>query len=100
MGSQLSFERRWRRMRTRLFTGEAPPILVDAMGIIMATGTSLDQIRNLADALDRNWDRLTLDDDPQAYPTPMLDIDRASSALDLASEHIFIRHIYGFEQGS
>ena len=81
MGSQLSFERRWRRMRTRLFTEEAPPILVDAMGIVMATGTSLDQIRNLADALDRNWDRLTLDDDPQGIAPA--DIDRILRETDL-----------------
>uniref|UniRef100_UPI003D8A9B9A UvrD-helicase domain-containing protein n=1 Tax=Gordonia sp. B7-2 TaxID=3420932 RepID=UPI003D8A9B9A len=74
MGSQLSFERRWRRMRTRLFTDEAPPMLVDAMGIVMATGASLDQIRGLADALDRNWDRLTLDDNPLGIASA--DIDR------------------------
>ncbi|ETA04872.1 UvrD-helicase domain-containing protein [Gordonia alkanivorans] len=74
MGSQLSFERRWRRMRTRLFTDDAPPMLVDAMGIVMAAGASLDQMRTLADALDRNWDRLTLDDNPQGIAPA--DIDR------------------------
>ena len=73
MGSQLSFERRWRRMRTRLFTDAAPPILVDAMGIIMAAGASLDQMRALADALDRNWDRLTLDDNPQGIAPAHID---------------------------
>ncbi|MBA5845671.1 UvrD-helicase domain-containing protein [Gordonia amicalis] len=74
MGSQLSFERRWRRMRTRLFTDDAPPMLVDAMGILIAAGASLDQIRTLADALDRNWDRLSLDDNPQGIAPA--DIDR------------------------
>ncbi|WP_238994886.1 UvrD-helicase domain-containing protein [Gordonia sp. JH63] len=86
MGSQLSFERRWRRMRTRLFTEEAPRILVDAMAIIMATGTSLDQIRNLADALDRNWDRLTLDDDPQGIAPA--DIDRILRETDLVIDNL------------
>ncbi|NDZ92850.1 UvrD-helicase domain-containing protein [Streptomyces sp. SID6673] len=74
MGSQLSFERRWRRMRTRLFTDDAPPMLRDAMGIVMAAGASLDQMRDLADALDRNWDRLTLDDHPQGIAPA--DVDR------------------------
>ncbi len=74
MGSQLSFERRWRRMRTLLFTDDAPAVVLDAMGIILAAGASLNQFRTLADALDRNWDRLSLDDNPQGI-TPA-DVDR------------------------
>lgn len=74
MGSQLSFERRWRRMRTLLFTDDAPAVVLDAMGIILAAGASLNQFRTLADALDRNWDRLTVDDNPQGIAPA--DIDR------------------------
>ena len=68
MGSQLSFERRWRRMRASLFADEnaAPRGLTDAMRIVLGAGTSLDQVRTLADALDRSWDRLVLAD---AAPT-------------------------------
>lgn len=84
MGSQLSFERRWRRMRTRLFTDAAPPMLVDAMGIIMAAGASLDQMRGLADALDRNWDRLALDDNPQGIAPA--DIDRILREADAITD--------------
>ncbi|GAB90606.1 UvrD-helicase domain-containing protein [Gordonia rhizosphera] len=86
MGSQLSFERRWRRMRTRLFTDEAPLMLVDAMGIVMAAGASLDQVRGLADALDRNWDRLTLDDNPQGIAPA--DIDRILRETDIIVDHL------------
>jgi ATP-dependent helicase/nuclease subunit A len=64
MGSQLSFERRWRRMRAALFADEhaAPSGLTDALRIILGAGASLDQVRILADALDRSWDRLVVDD--------------------------------------
>ncbi|WP_407726528.1 UvrD-helicase domain-containing protein [Rhodococcoides fascians] len=64
MGSQLSFERRWRRMRAALFADEhaAPSGLTDAMRIVLGAGASLDQVRTLADALDRSWDRLNVDD--------------------------------------
>ena len=80
MGSQLSFERRWRRIRTLLFTDDAPTVVIDAMGIILAAGASLDQFRTLADALDRNWDRLTLDDDPHGIAPA--DLDRVLWAAD------------------
>ncbi|MFI8775329.1 UvrD-helicase domain-containing protein [Gordonia sp. NPDC062954] len=79
MGSQLSFEQRWRRMRTLLFT-DAPGVVIDAMDIILAAGASLDQFRTLADALDRNWDRLTLDDNPQGIAPA--DIDRILREAD------------------
>lgn len=58
MGSQLSFQRRWQRMQQLLFTDEAPDVVAEAMHILIATGVSVNQIRTLADGLDRNWDRL------------------------------------------
>ncbi|CAM3120271.1 ATP-dependent helicase/nuclease subunit A [Williamsia muralis] len=66
MGSQLSFERRWRRMRSTLFSDEAkaPPGLAEAMQVVIGVGASLDQVRTLADALDRSWDRLQPNDSP------------------------------------
>ncbi|MDP9639003.1 ATP-dependent helicase/nuclease subunit A [Rhodococcus cercidiphylli] len=81
MGSQLSFERRWRRMRAALFADEhtAPSGLTDAMRIILGAGASLDQVRILADALDRSWDRLILD----VVPTmAVADIDVLLRAAD------------------
>ncbi|WP_186629403.1 exodeoxyribonuclease V subunit beta [Rhodococcus sp. BP22] len=83
MGSQLSFERRWRRMRAALFADEltAPNGLTDAMRIVLGAGASLDQVRTLADALDRSWDRLILAD---VAPTmAVADID---ALLRLADE--------------
>ncbi len=64
MGSQLSFQRRWERMQQLLFTDNAPDEVVEAMHIIIATGVSVNQMRTLADGLDRNWDRLTTDTGP------------------------------------
>lgn len=88
MGSQLSFERRWRRIRRHLFTDDAPAVLIDAMRVIVAAGASLNQIRTLADALDRNWDRLTLDDNPQGISD--VDIDailwEADAIYDLKAD--------------
>lgn len=56
MGSQLSFERRWRRMRASLFADEnaAPSGLTDEMRIVLGARASLEQVRILADALDRS----------------------------------------------
>lgn len=82
MGSQLSFERRWRRMRAALFADEhtAPSGLTDAMRIILGAGASLDQVRTLADALDRSWDRLIVDD---VAPTMVVaEIDALLRAAD------------------
>ncbi|MGV8874904.1 MAG: UvrD-helicase domain-containing protein [Rhodococcus sp. (in: high G+C Gram-positive bacteria)] len=82
MGSQLSFERRWRRMRAALFADErtAPGGLTDAMRVVLAAGASLEQVRTLADALDRSWDRLTIDDD---VPTMVVaDIDALLRSAD------------------
>lgn len=73
MGSQLSFERRWRRIRRHLFTDDAPAMLRDAMRVVVTAGASLDQIRTLTDALDRNWDRIALDDNPQGIADADLD---------------------------
>ena len=73
MGSQLSFQRRWERMQRLLFTDDAPAVVVDAMHILIATGVSVNQMRTLADGLDRNWDRLTLDDDPQRITEANID---------------------------
>lgn len=83
MGSQLSFERRWRRMRAALFADElaAPNGLTDAMRIVLAAGASLDQVRSLADALDRSWDRLILDDVP-----PTMAVADIDALLRLADE--------------
>lgn len=82
MGSQLSFERRWRRMRAALFADEhaAPSGLTDAMRIVLGAGASLDQVRTLADALDRSWDRLILDDIAPAMV--VADIDALLRAAD------------------
>lgn len=82
MGSQLSFERRWRRMRAALFADEhtAPSGLTDAMRIILGAGASLDQVRTLADALDRSWDRLIVDD--VAPSMAIADIDALLRAAD------------------
>lgn len=82
MGSQLSFERRWRRMRASLFADEhaAPIGLTDAMRIILGAGASLDQVRTLADALDRSWDRLVVDD--VAPSMAIADIDALLRAAD------------------
>lgn len=84
MGSQLSFERRWRRMRTTLFSDEAtaPEGLAEAMQVVIGTGASLDQVRTLADALDRSWDRLKLREVPPVVSVP--DIDAILQAADLA----------------
>ena len=82
MGSQLSFERRWRRMRAALFADEhaAPSGLTDALRIVLGAGASLDQVRTLADALDRSWDRLVVDD---VAPTMAIaDIDALLRAAD------------------
>ncbi|WP_245819653.1 UvrD-helicase domain-containing protein [Rhodococcoides yunnanense] len=90
MGSQLSFERRWRRMRAALFADESasPSGLADAMRIILGAGASLDQVRTLADALDRSWDRLTVAD---TAPTMVVaDIETllraADEVVDLATD--------------
>ncbi|PXW31269.1 UNVERIFIED_CONTAM: ATP-dependent helicase/nuclease subunit A [Williamsia faeni] len=84
MGSQLSFERRWRRMRTTLFSDEAtaPEGLAEAMQVVIGTGASLNQVRTLADALDRSWDRLRLNDSSPVLSIP--DIDAILQAADLA----------------
>jgi ATP-dependent helicase/nuclease subunit A len=75
MGSQLSFERRWRRMRTVLFSDEltAPPGLAEAMQVVIGVGAKLSQVRTLADALDRSWDRLNPSDTPPAVAEHAID---------------------------
>lgn len=75
MGSQLSFERRWRRMRTTLFSDEAtaPAGLAEAMQIVIGVGAKLVQVRTLADALDRSWDRLNPGDAPPLVAEQAID---------------------------
>ncbi|MFH5212264.1 UvrD-helicase domain-containing protein [Antrihabitans sp. NCIMB 15449] len=81
MGSQLSFERRWRRMRADLFSDakSAPPGLADAMRVVISAGASLDQVRDLADSLDRHWDRLVLGPVP---PMVSPDLDEVLGVAD------------------
>ncbi|AFR49077.1 UvrD-helicase domain-containing protein [Gordonia sp. KTR9] len=86
MGSELSFERRWRRMQNRLYTDEASPVLVDALGILMARGVSVDQVKKLADALDRTWDWLELGDEPAGIAPA--DVDRILRETDLIVDRL------------
>ena len=88
MGSQLSFERRWRRIQAHLFGDSTtnPPELTDAMKVIVASGASLLTVRNFADALDRHWDRLHV-----AYSVPVLavpDIDDLLRQADLICDRV------------
>lgn len=78
MGSQLNFERRWRRMRAELFSDEytAPAGLADAMRVVVSAGASLNQIRELANALDRTWDRLVI-----AESAPVIGHPRVGAVL-------------------
>ncbi|KQS01046.1 ATP-dependent DNA helicase [Williamsia sp. Leaf354] len=86
MGSQLSFERRWRRIQAHLFgdSSTTPPELTDAMKVIVAAGASLDQVRTFADALDRHWDRLVVTDTAPLMAIP--DIDDLLRAADLVCD--------------
>ncbi|WP_433703450.1 UvrD-helicase domain-containing protein [Prescottella equi] len=85
MGSRLAFERRWQRIRSRLFppAGESSDVAA-AMKVIIAAGASLDQLRGLADRLDRHWDRLAVPDRPLPLRTPGLDpiLQQVDSLLD------------------
>lgn len=85
MGSRLAFERRWQRIRARLFplAGESSDVAA-AMKVMIAAGASLDQLRGLADRLDRHWDRLTVPDRPLPLRAPSLGpiLQQADSLLD------------------
>lgn len=90
MGSQLSFERRWRRIQAHLF-GDAsttPPELADAMKVIVASGASLLTVRTFADALDRHWDRLHVADTAPMLAIPDIDdlLRQADLICDSASD--------------
>lgn len=87
MGSQLSFERRWRRIQSHLFgdSDTTPPDLADAMTVIIGSGCSLAQVRTFADALDRNWDRLDVTSTPPVLGIP--DIDDLLRQADLVVDN-------------
>ncbi|TSE01827.1 AAA family ATPase [Skermania sp. ID1734] len=89
MGSQLSFERRWRRIRTELFSdaATAPTGLGEAMRIVVAAGASLEQVRGLADALDRHWDRLDVGCEPPTLVRARFnEVSAAAAAIAQARE--------------
>ncbi|MBY6687231.1 UvrD-helicase domain-containing protein [Rhodococcus sp. BP-149] len=87
MGSQLSFERRWRRIQSHLFgdSSTTPAELADAMKVIVASGASLDQVRTFADALDRSWDRLVVAEVAPVMAIP--DIDDLLRQADLVVDN-------------
>ncbi|MFZ2173257.1 MAG: UvrD-helicase domain-containing protein, partial [Rhodococcus sp. (in: high G+C Gram-positive bacteria)] len=81
MGSQLAFERRWQRMRSTLFPDDAASEAGQAMKVIVTAGASLEQVRNLADRLDRHWDRLAVPEQVPGMPVP--DVDAVLRQADL-----------------
>ncbi|KAF0956757.1 MULTISPECIES: UvrD-helicase domain-containing protein [Rhodococcus] len=91
-GSQLAFERRWQRMRSELFPDDADSEIGQAMTVIVTAGASLDQVRDLADRLDRHWDRLTAPEQVPGMPAPELDAvlrqaDLLLDCLDDCTDH-------------
>ncbi|MEU2004572.1 UvrD-helicase domain-containing protein [Rhodococcus sp. NPDC019627] len=88
MGSQLAFERRWQRMRSALFPDDAASEVGQAMKVIVTAGASLEQIRDLADRLDRHWDRLALPEQVPGLPVPDVDavLRQADVLLDCLTD--------------
>ncbi|MCF8783466.1 UvrD-helicase domain-containing protein [Rhodococcus ruber] len=87
MGSHLAFERRWQRIRAALFPVQENQV-GQATRVLVAADVTFDRFRDLADRLDRHWDRLTPVDPPVALPVPDIDLilRRADVLLDALAD--------------
>ncbi|MBO0907783.1 UvrD-helicase domain-containing protein [Arthrobacter sunyaminii] len=81
--AQLAFERRWEQAQQALFTD---PDADSALRVLLAVGVTLDQLRNVAKALDANWDRLR-DHPPVSKTVPTLEVGPLLRAAELVLEN-------------
>ena len=81
--AQLAFERRWEQAQQALFIR---PAADSALRVLLAVGVTLDQLRNVAKALDANWDRLR-DHPPVQQTVPALDVGPLQRAAELVLEN-------------
>lgn len=80
--SQIAFDRRWEQAQQALFND---PAADTALRVLLAVGVTLDQLRNVARALDSNWDRLRTHP-PQQQVVPSLDAGPLLRAAELVLE--------------
>lgn len=80
--SQIAFDRRWEQAQQALFSD---PAADTALRVLLAVGVTLDQLRNVARALDSNWDRLRIHP-PQRQAVPSPDLGPLLRAAELLLE--------------